>query len=188
LQSFPRYQEESKLIQHTPSSSGAISWIVVHTHPQKERFAVENLSRQQFVGYCPMLLKRIRHARRSELVLRPMFPAHVFAGIHAGDQRWRPILSTLGVRAIMRSGELLSFLPAGFVEVLRACEVDGKVVAPGQLGDSEQPGIEPGADYSTLITTMVEMSEGDRVLALIALLRPGADASGVRAVLARQGK
>jgi transcriptional antiterminator RfaH len=167
------------MIEQAPSASGAISWIVVNTHLRKERFAVENLDRLQFVGYCPMLLKRIRHARRSELVLRPMFPAHIFAGLHA-SQRWRPILlATPGVSTIVRSGELLNFLPAGFIEALRACEVDGKVVAPGALARND------AADYSALITTMVGMTERDRVLALFSLLRPGADVSGVGAVLAR---
>ena len=160
------------MTQPASAASGAISWIVVNTHPQKERIAVENLNRQQFVGYCPMLLKRIRHARRSELVLRPMFPANVFAGVHGGGQRWRPILSTFGVRTIVRNGELLSFLPAGFIKALRACEVEGKHVAPGTPGDRQQT-IEHGTDYSALITAMVEKSERDRVFALFGLLRSG---------------
>ena len=159
------------MVQQAPTARGAISWLVVNTHPLKERFAVENLNRRQFAAYCPMLLKHIRHARRSQLVLRAMFPAHVFAGVHMDSQRWRSILETPGVRAIMRGGELPSFLPTGFIEILRACEVDGKVVARGKPDHSGQQITEHGTDYSALITAMVEKSEQDRVLALIGLLR-----------------
>jgi transcriptional antiterminator RfaH len=160
------------MTQQAPSASGAISWVVINTHPHKERFAVENLNRLQFIGYCPMLIKRIRHARRAELVLRPMFPAHVFAGVHVNGRGWRSILSTPGVRTIMCSGELPGFLRAGFVEVLRACEAGGRVVAPGTSDRTGQPTTEHHTGYSSLITALVEKSEDDRVLALIDLLRP----------------
>ena len=159
------------MTQQAPSASGAISWVVINTHPHKERFAVENLNRLQFIGYCPMLIKRIRHARRAELVLRPMFPAHVFAGVHVNGRGWRSILSTPGVYTIVRGGNLLSFVPTGFVEVLQAREVDGNIVAPGTPRDDGQQVIGTGTDYSTLITTMVEMGERERVLALFRLLR-----------------
>jgi transcriptional antiterminator RfaH len=160
-----------------PTASRAISWILINTHPQKERLAVESLERQQFVGYCPMLLRCIRHPRRSDLVSRPMFPAHVLAGLSAGSPRWQPILSTHGVRTIVRSGKLLNFLPVGFVEALQACEFDGKIVAPSLHGSSGQRGIDPG--HGALITAMLGMTEQERLFALIGLLRPAADVSGV---------
>src|SRR5262245_48508678 len=166
------------MTQQAPGATDPVSWVLVNTHLHKERFAAESLNRLQFVGYCPMLLKRIRHARRTEVVSRPMFPAHVFAGVHVGTQRWRVILSTPGVCTIVRSGNLLCFVPTGFIEVLQACEVDGKVVAPGTARDDGQRVIGRGADYSAVVTTMVEMSERERVLALFSLLGPGADANG----------
>jgi hypothetical protein len=100
-----------------------------------------------------------------------MFPAHVFAGVHVGIQRWQAILSTPGVYTIVRSGISLSFVPTGFVEVLQAREVDGNIVAPGTPRDDGQQVIGTGTDYSALITTMVEMGERERVLALFGLLR-----------------
>jgi hypothetical protein len=100
-----------------------------------------------------------------------MFPAHVFAGVYVGTQRWQTILSTPGVYTIVGGGNLLGFVPMGFVEVLQACEVDGKVVAPGKTRDAGEQVIRRGTDYSALITTMIEMSERERVLALFGLLR-----------------
>jgi transcriptional antiterminator RfaH len=159
-----------------PAAGHAMSWIVVTTHPRKERLAVEGIEGQKFVGYCPMLAKRIRHARRSALVSRPMFPSHVLAGLAAGGARWRPILSTCGVRTVLRSGERPGFLPAGFVEALRACEVDGRIVAPCPPCCAGRRGTEPAADHGALIAAMLEMNEQERLLALVGLLAPVADA------------
>ena len=114
-----------------------------------------------------------------------MFPAHVLAGLSAGAPRWQPILSTHGVRTIVRSGGLLNFLPAGFVEALQACEVDGKIVAPSLPGSGEQRGNDPAPDHSALITAMLGMTEQARLLTLIRLLRPAANVRGVGAVPSR---
>jgi transcriptional antiterminator RfaH len=159
------------------NAGGLLSWIVINTHPQKERFAIESLEQLQFSGYCPMHFKRIRHARRSALVARPMFPACVFAGLRAAGRWWRPILTAPGVCTIMRSGEPLHFLPEGFVEALRACEVDGKIAAPVASADGGHRPAGPGAGYGALIADMLEMSERDRLLALFGLSGPGAVAT-----------
>jgi len=106
------------------------AWVVVNTHPHKERLALENLARQSFATYCPMLRVRIRHARATRQALRPMFPGYVFAAVASDLQRWKPILSTFGVRSVVRSGDRLSFLPEGFINALRAREIDGAVVRP----------------------------------------------------------
>ena len=50
------------------------SWYAVHTHPHKEFKAFEHLRRQNYQGYLPRYLKTIRHARKSERVIRPFFP------------------------------------------------------------------------------------------------------------------
>src|SRR5262249_29633278 len=68
-------------------------WIAINTHPHREHIALENLRRQQFEAYCPMLRKRRSHARRVELVLRPLFPNYLFVRANAQLARWRPILS-----------------------------------------------------------------------------------------------
>jgi transcriptional antiterminator RfaH len=58
------------------------SWFVLSTHPHREAWALENLSRQQFNVYCPMIVKRVRHARRTYDALRPFFPGYIFVEHH----------------------------------------------------------------------------------------------------------
>lgn len=77
----------------------------------------------------------------------------------------------------MRSGEFLTCLPAGFVEALQGCENNRKAVTTPPTGDGEHAVSEPNMAYRAQIAMMFEMSERDRVLALIALLEPAANVS-----------
>ena len=106
---------------------GGQSWVAASTHPHKEPTAISNLLRQGFEAYCPMVRRRWRHARKVQEVLRPLFPGYVFVAVDPSQHRWRPILSTVGVRTLVRFGDSLGLLPHGFVESLRSYEVEGAV-------------------------------------------------------------
>lgn len=145
-------------------------WAVVNTHPHREGLAMENLARQQFTAYCPHIHKRVTHARRSQDVLRPLFPSYVFVRVHTELQRWRPILSTFGVRSIVTCGEKPSYLNDGFIQTLRAREVDGAVTrpeAPYQVG--QQVRLTGGA-FDGLVATILELNDKERLLVLLNML------------------
>jgi hypothetical protein len=58
-------------------------WAVINTHPHREEMALENLMRQGFIAYCPMLRRRRSHGRRITPVLRPLFPSYLFVSTGA---------------------------------------------------------------------------------------------------------
>ncbi len=93
-------------------------WVAINTHPHRESVAVENLARQKFNVYCPTERRRVRHARRVQDVTRPIFPGYVFAEVAPDLAHWRSILSTYGVRAVIRYGDRPAFVEAGFIEGL----------------------------------------------------------------------
>jgi len=69
------------------------AWAVVNTQPHRERIALENLARQAFKAYCPLVRRRVRHARREHDALRPLFPGYLFVHLSPQTPRWRPIWS-----------------------------------------------------------------------------------------------
>lgn len=145
-------------------------WVVINTHPHAERRACENLERQGFQTYCPVLIKRIRHARREHDDRRPLFPGYVFAKVSRNLSRWRPVLSTIGVRNLVRNGQHLSFLDESFIQSLKKREVDGLIVQPHEpfrIGEAIEIS---GGPFDGLVGTIVGMSSKDRVTALINLL------------------
>lgn len=162
----------------------AQQWIVVQTHPRKEHVARENLERQRFSSYCPMLQSTTRHARCTRPALRPLFPGYVFVCIDKQTPVWRPILSTTGVRAVVLSGERPGRLPAGFVETLKAREINGAIARPAdpyRVGQSVRVADGP---FDGVLATIVELQENDRLVVLIGLLnreaRLALDVSRVR--------
>ena len=53
-------------------------WIVAHCHANAENKAEVHLTRQGFEVYFPKIQTTRRHARRIELVVRPLFPRYLF--------------------------------------------------------------------------------------------------------------
>ena len=150
--------------------TGPITWIVVNTHPHREQIAMENLRRQEFDAYCPMLLKRRSHARRVTTVLRPLFPSYLFVSVSTELHRWRPILSTYGVRTVARAGDKLSFLDDGFIRSLKAREVDGAIARPAIPYEIGQKVCISSGPFDGIVATIVEMDEKDRLVVLLDLL------------------
>ena len=144
------------------------TWIVVATHANREYFAIENLQRQNYVVYCPMLLKHIRHARRAYDAQRPLFPGYIF--LQAATQSWRPISNTFGVRSVVQNGDTLAFLPSGFVESLKARETGGvisRTVTPFKYGQAVAIN---GGHFDGLVGRILEIRERDRITLLLNLL------------------
>ena len=153
-----------------PRSPLATRWVAINTHPHRERVDIENLVRQQFTVYCPTELRRVRHARRVQDVARPLFPGYVFAEVAPDLTLWRSLLSTYGVRSVIRFGDQPAFVDSGFIEGLRAREVDGvisKPVTPYRVGQGVRFA---GGPFDGLIATIIEMGEKDRLVLLTSLL------------------
>lgn len=148
------------------------SWYVVHTHPHVEGKVVTHLRRQGFDTYLPMFRKNWRHAGRSAVVLRPLFPRYLFVAIDITSQRWRTILSTFGVADLLRQGEWPTVVPAGVVEDIRSRERGGALCEsfPAErflVGESVK--LTDGA-FSDMIGTFQEMSDAERVIVLLSMM------------------
>jgi len=153
----------------TSPSDQTLNWIVLTTHPHREDFAIENLVRQDYEAYCPMIVKRIKHARRAYDAKRPLFPGYVFVERPA-QHLWRPLLGTFGVRSVVCNGETPSLLPAGFVESLKAREMDGAIQKPESPFKPGQSVAINGGPFDGLVGQILEIRESDRVLLLLNLL------------------
>ena len=160
-------------------------WLVVNAQPNREQTALAHLSRQGFEPYCPMLSKRIRHARKTETVLRPLFPGYLFVA-HAGrGQQWRPILSTIGVRTLVRHGDAPCLLDAAVIAAVRARETGNAIAAePARFQIGQSVTITDGP-LEGLIAEVASLDDRERVVVLLDLLKRSVrvtiDASNVTA-------
>src|SRR5262245_7809800 len=162
-------------MSYNRANEGGQSWVAASTHPHKEATAISNLQRQGFEAYCPMVRRRWRHARKVQDVLRPLFPGYVFVAVDPMQHRWRPILSTVGVRTLVRFGDSLGLLPHRFVESLRSREADGAVsicYPPSSFAPGDKIRLCDGP-FEGLIATVLAVEEHARLRILMHLLNRG---------------
>ncbi len=109
-----------------PARAGGPRWFAVHSLPQREAGAQQQLENQDFRTFLPRSRKIRRHARKLETVLAPIFPRYLFVALDLDLDRWRSVNSTFGVaRLVMMAGDRPQPVPHGVVEALIA-STDGR--------------------------------------------------------------
>jgi transcriptional antiterminator RfaH len=146
------------------------TWMVLATQQHREGIAIRNLERQSFCVYCPMIVKHIRHSRRSYDALRPLFPGYIFVKRQIPVQSWRPIAGTLGVRSILRNGETPAVLPLGLIESFKAREIHGAIREPETPFAPGQAVAISGGPFDGFIGRVLNLRDSDRILVLLELL------------------
>lgn len=148
------------------------SWYVAYTQPHAESKALHHLERQGYAAYLPLYRKRRRHARRTEQVVRPLFPRYLFVGFDITVDRWRPIMSTIGVCGLVKNGDDPIPVQDGIVEAIRNNETKGNFdnLSPTKglrAGDAVRIVEGPFAD---LIGQFRGLADAERVIVLLDLM------------------
>jgi transcriptional antiterminator RfaH len=107
-----------------------LTWCVVHTQPLKEYVAQQHLTDQGYEVYMPRFKKIVRHARKVEEKLTPLFPRYIFVGMDLHLARWRSINGTRGVTHLLMSNDLNpAKVPMHIIADLRAQEISDGIVS-----------------------------------------------------------
>ncbi len=128
--------------------------------------------RQGYEVYLPSCRRWRRHARRREIVQRPLFPSYLFVSFDVEYARWRSIFSTVGVASLICNGSLPTRVPKGVVEAIRDAEKAGyfdytTIVCRLKAGDQVRVARGPFAD---LVGRLQSAVSGDRVRVLLEIL------------------
>jgi len=114
-------------------------WYLVHTKPQKERVAKENLERQGYPFYLPLARQTRRRKGRWLDVIEPLFPRYLFVRLGAGHDSFRSVRYTTGVQNLVCFSEKPAVVPDSVVNsLMRAADPDTG------LHDLNAPVFEPG--------------------------------------------
>lgn len=151
------------------------AWYVASTRPHQEARAIENLARQGYRTWFPRYRRTRRHARRFDTVLAPLFPGYIFVGLDAGQQSWRSIGGTYGVRQLISFGGSPAPLPNDFVDQLRArSDAEGLVHA---CESSLAPGMSVrvvSGPFAECVGRLIALDDRRRVSLLLEVLGGGA--------------
>jgi transcriptional antiterminator RfaH len=101
-------------------------WYCVQFNHRRETEGFERLWRAGFEPFVPLTPKEVRHARRTEIVLAPLFGPYGFVRMDLRRPGWQRIFFMPGVKRIFCAGpERPSPMPVGLVEALRQQEAHG---------------------------------------------------------------
>lgn len=146
-------------------------WYVIHTKPRDERRALENLERQGYTCYLPMMAAEKIRQGKIALVDEALFPRYLFIRLGDGmlDKSWHPIRSTLGVSRMVMFGNVPAKVDDALIAALHDREI-GRDSTPKRLfSPGEKLRITEGPFVG--LEAIYQMSEGEaRVMVLIELL------------------
>jgi transcriptional antiterminator RfaH len=111
-----------------------ITWCVAHTQPLKELVAQQHLLDQGYEVYMPRFKKTVRHARKVEEKIAPLFPRYIFVGMDLDVVGWRSVNGTRGVSHLLMSNDLNpAKVPTRIIDELRAQEIGDGIVPVASL-------------------------------------------------------
>lgn len=99
-------------------------WYLLHSKPRQEKTALENLERQGYECYLPMIRSEKLRRRKLVVVEEPLFSRYLFVrlGQDDKDKSWGPIRSTVGVSSLVRFGDSPAQADDNFVETIKRHE------------------------------------------------------------------
>lgn len=102
-------------------------WFAIRTKPNREHHARLEYERQGYLVYLPLIRKIVRHARRKEEVLRPLFPGYLFLHLVPSERHWETIGFTRNAIGPVRFGDKYVPVPDWVIDDIRARETKGAI-------------------------------------------------------------
>lgn len=146
------------------------NWYLIHTKIRQEHVALENLERQDFKCFLPLI--GVEKLRRGVLqqVQEALFPRYLFIRLGTGleSQSWSPIRSTVGVSRLVTFGQTPARVDDALVSVLRD-KTENTQVQRRHFEPGEQVVVTHGPFAG--IEAAYQMSDGEgRVMVLLNLM------------------
>jgi len=104
------------------SAFSVSSWYLIYSKPRQEIIAKDNLIRQGYDIYLPMVRSRRRRSNRMPEVIEPMFPRYLFISLNKESDNWAPINSTIGVSSLVKFGGQAASVPDRLISTIKLHE------------------------------------------------------------------
>jgi len=148
-----------------------MQWFLIHTKPRQEGIALENLDRQGYPCYLPMLpAEKLRQGKLVN-IQEPLFPRYLFIQLGQGSttQSWSPIRSTRGVSRLVSFGNEPARVPADLVQMLQDHDADRSQDVQTLFKSGDKVLIQEGPFAG--LEAIYQMKDGEgRVMVLIELM------------------
>ena len=146
------------------------NWYLIHTKIRQERVALENLNRQGFECFLPLIRAEKLLRGQLQVVQEALFPRYLFIRLATGpeSQSWSPIRSTFGVSRLVTFGQTPAKIDNALVSELRA-KSDSTEVQLRHFEPGDQVVVTTGPFVG--VKAIYQMADGEgRVMVLLNLL------------------
>jgi transcriptional antiterminator RfaH len=122
-------------------------WVVAKTKGNRERYAAENVHRQNHKFYLPLQLSYRGKGRFRHAIVNPVFPGYLFVEV---DLEWRFLLSTFGITSIVLNGKKPAIMPIKVINAIKQREEEYGYFIPPTIKVGSQVRINSGPFEDTL--------------------------------------
>lgn len=146
------------------------NWYLIHTKTRQERVALENLERQGFACFLPLIRAEKLRWGALQVVQEPLFPRYLFIRLGTGleSQSWAPIRSTVGVSRLVTFGQTPAKIEDELIARLQV-KTDSTEVQLRHFEPGEQVAVTDGPFVGVEAIYQMADAEG-RVMVLLNIL------------------
>ncbi len=146
------------------------NWYLIHTKIRQERVALENLERQGFECFLPLIRAEKRRRGALQIVQEALFPRYLFIRLGTGleAQSWASIRSTLGVSRLVTFGQIPAKIDDDLIAAMQS-QSEGSDVVLRHFEPGEQVVVADGPFVG--VEAIYQMADGEgRVMLLLNIL------------------
>ena len=146
-------------------------WYLLKTKPNGHTIACENLKRQGFDVFLPLIVKTTKKNGKFLDVKVPLFPGYLFMGTSIDPIPWKSVNGTRGVSSAVTLDGVYRSVSAQIIGGLqRRCDKDGVIQNLNDIVLGDLVKIERGP-FSEFICTVDQIRDDRRAWVLIDLLQ-----------------
>ena len=148
-----------------------MNWFLLKTKPNAHNVASENLQRQGFEVFMPLMVKTSKRNGKFVNSLLPLFPNYLFMGTELEEVYWRSVNSTRGISKAVTLDGKYRIVNFEIIEGLkRRCNKSGIIQTQDRIMRGDQVRVENGP-FAEFICQVEQISENRRAWVLIDILQ-----------------
>ena len=148
-----------------------MDWYILQIKPNGHKLAQENLHRQGFNVFIPLLMNTSKRGTKFVNKLKPLFPGYIFLGTELETIPWKSINSTRGVsKAVTLDGHYRSIASEIFEGLQSRCDQNGILKKMNSVKSGDRARIQTGP-FADFICNVEKIEDHHRVWVLLNILR-----------------
>ena len=148
-----------------------LNWYLLQTKPNAQVKASENLKRQGFDVFCPLILKTAKKTNKFFSRTIPLFPGYLFMGSLTQPVPWNSVNGTRGIsKAVTLDGKYRPMSTLIIEGLKHRCDKHGVIQQMSDILKGDRVKIQRGP-FTDFICNVDQISESKRAWVLIDLLQ-----------------